>query len=131
MLVFGPLSSVFDLLTFVVLWHVFGAARQPALFRTGWFLESLCSQLMVVFLLRSATPPWRWRNATRPTRPVTVAGAVAALIGLALPMGPWAAAVGMRPLPAGYLLWLMVVALTYGGGVEWTKRRYLHRHRLW
>jgi Mg2+-importing ATPase len=131
MLVFGPLSSLFDVMTFVVLWRVFGAVGQPALFRTGWFVEGLCSQLMVVFLLRTATPIWRANRMTRPARPVALAGAAAAITGLLLPVGPWTAALGMRPLPLGYLLWLIAVVVGYGVAVELVKRRYLHRHRLW
>jgi Mg2+-importing ATPase len=131
MVVFGPLSSLFDLMTFVLLWRVFGAVDQPALFRTGWFLEGLCSQLTVVFLLRTAAPIWRAERTTRPARPVALAGAAAAITGLLLPIGPWAAALGMRALPVGYLLWLVTVVLGYALAVELVKRRCLHRHQLW
>jgi P-type Mg2+ transporter len=131
MLVFGPLSSLFDLLTFLVLWRGFGAVGEPALFRTGWFVEGLCSQLLVVLLLRTAGPVWRASRTTRPARAVALAGLASAVVGLALPVGPWAAALGMTPLPAGYLVWLIGVLLAYGAAVELVKRRYGRHHALW
>ena len=70
MLTFGTLSSVFDLATFAALWWLFGASDSPTTFQTGWFIEGLLTQLLVVLVLRSRTLPWRGK---RPARVVLIA----------------------------------------------------------
>ena len=97
-LVMGPLSSVFDLATFGILFWGYGAT--PEEFRTAWFVESMVTQILVIFLIRTAGPAWR---ATRP-HPVLVATSLGALaVALALALGPFAAVLGFAPLP-GMLL---------------------------
>jgi Mg2+-importing ATPase len=128
MLVFGPLSSLFDLMTFAVLWWVFGAETQPAMFQTGWLVEGLASQLLIVFVLRVAGPVWK---ASRPARPVVIAAAAVAFAGLVLPVSALAGPLGLRPLPGSYLLWLGAVLLGYGLAAELTKRLYLRRRPAW
>lgn len=125
MLVFGPLSSLFDLVTFTVLYRVFGAGTDQSLLRTGWFVEGLCSQLLVVFVLRAPVPAWR---AARARWPVALAAGLAALVGLLLPWSPLAALLGMRPIPGAYLIWLAAVLLSYGLSTELLKRCYARRH---
>ncbi|WP_033293480.1 magnesium-translocating P-type ATPase [Amycolatopsis jejuensis] len=114
MLVFGPLSSLFDLATFAVLWHGFGAGSNPLLFQTGWFVEGLLSQLLVVLVLRGRT--------IRAARPVVLAAAAAAVAGLLLPLSPLAGALKMQSLPPGYLLWLVVVLTGYALAAQLVKR---------
>ncbi|SFW74958.1 Mg2+-importing ATPase [Amycolatopsis australiensis] len=126
MLVFGPVSSLFDLSTFAVLWQVFGAGADPLLLQTGWFVESLLSQLLVVLILRSRAAPTR-RN--RPSRPVLLAAAVAGLTGLLLPLSPLAGPLQMHPLPGSYLLWLALLLLGYGLTAQLAKR--LDRRTWW
>ena len=128
MVVFGPVSSLFDLATFAVLWRLFDAGGQPALFRTGWFVEGLCSQLLVVFLLRVGAPVWR---AVRPGRAPVLAAAVAASTGLLLPLTALADPLGLRPLPAGYLCWLVALLTGYGLATELAKRLYRRRRSAW
>ncbi|WP_445183348.1 magnesium-translocating P-type ATPase [Pseudonocardia sp. Cha107L01] len=128
MLAFGPLSSLFDMATFAVLWWVFHTGTHPALFQTGWFVEGLCSQLLVVFVLRTAVLSWR---GARPGRPVLLASLTVALVGLLLPLTALAGPLGMRPLPGGYLLWLAAVLLGYGLAAELAKRLYLRRRLPW
>jgi Mg2+-importing ATPase len=128
MLAFGPLSSLFDLMTFVVLWSVFGAGTQPAMFQTGWFVEGLASQLLIVFVLRVAGPVWK---ASRPGRPVVIAASAVAIAGLVLPLSGLAGPLGLRALPGSYLLWLGAVLLGYGVAAELTKRVYLRRRPTW
>src|SRR5690348_12812936 len=65
MLIFGMLSSTFDLATFAALWWVFGGNDSPALFQTGWFVEGLLTQLLVVLVLRTRTLPWHGQRAAR------------------------------------------------------------------
>jgi Mg2+-importing ATPase len=128
MLVFGPLSSLFDLMTFAVLWWVFSAETQPAMFQTGWLVEGLVSQLLIVFVLRVAGPVWK---ASRPARPVVIAAAAVAVAGLVLPVSALAVPLGLRPLPGSYLLWLGAVLLGYGLAAELTKKLYLRRRPAW
>ncbi|MYW94362.1 magnesium-translocating P-type ATPase [Amycolatopsis rubida] len=125
MLVFGPLSSLFDLATFAVLWHVFGAGADPLLFQTGWFVEGLLSQLLVVLVLRGrGTSP-------RASRPVVLATAAAALVGLLVPLSPLAGPLRMQALPAGYLLWLVLVLAGYALAAHIAKRGYARRRAWW
>lgn len=128
MLVFGPLSSVFDLCTFAVLWRVFGAAARPELFQTGWFVEGLASQLMIVLILRSPLPPWR---ARRPARALLVSTALAAGTGLLLPLSALAAPLRLCSPPATYLLWLAGILLGYLVAAQLTKKLYLRGRPSW
>ncbi|MFD2470541.1 magnesium-translocating P-type ATPase [Amycolatopsis silviterrae] len=125
MLVFGPLSSLFDLATFAVLWNVFGAGADPLLFQTGWFVEGLLSQLLVVLVLRGRGTP------LRASRPVVLAAAAAATVGLLLPLSPLAGPLRMQELPAGYLVWLVLVLVGYGLAAQVAKRGYARRRTWW
>jgi len=128
MLTFGPLSSVFDLATFAVLWWVFDLGEKPTMFQTGWFVEGLLTQLLVVLVLRARTMPWR---GARPARVVVFATITAAAIGSLLPLTPLGTGLGMAPPPAGYLVWLVAVMVAYGLAAHLVKKRYLRRHQAW
>jgi Mg2+-importing ATPase len=111
-LVMGPLSSVFDVATFAVLLGVFGAGTET--FRTAWFVESILTQILVIFVIRTAAPCWR----SRPHRflVMTSLGALAAALILALtPLGhPF----GFVALPVPLLLAILVIAALYLGLAE-------------
>jgi Mg2+-importing ATPase len=107
MLVIGPISSIYDFLTFYVMLTVFHA--NDTLFHTGWFVESLATQTLVLFVIRTAGNPLR----SRPSRPLTVTTLLIVLVGVALPFSPVAGALGFVPLPAGYFLFLVVATITY------------------
>ena len=94
MLMFGPISSIFDFLTFAMMLGPFGAG--PALFRSGWFVESLATQTLVVFVIRTHRVPF-WRS--RPSRPLLVAVLGVMTIGAVLPYSPVAHVLGFAPLP--------------------------------
>jgi Mg2+-importing ATPase len=126
MLVFGTLSSVFDLATFAVLWWVYHAA--PAVFHTGWFVEGLLTQLLVVLVLRSPKLPWR---GARPGPGVVAAAAGAAALGLLLPLTPLAGPLRLAALPASYALWLIAVVSTYGFAAHLVKKCYLRFVGSW
>jgi Mg2+-importing ATPase len=128
MLTFGPLSSVFDLATFAVLWWVFDLGERPTMFQTGWFVEGLLTQLLVVLVLRAPTMPWR---GARPAHVVVLATLTAAAIGSLLPLTPLGAGLGMAPPPAGYLVWLVAVMAAHGLAAHLVKKRYLRRHQAW
>ncbi len=117
MLALGPLSSIYDLATFGVMLWLFHA--DVALFRTGWFVESLATQTLVVFVIRTRDRPWR----SRPSRGL-VAGIFGVLaVGLALPFTPIATVLGFTPLPPSFFVFLTVVVLTYLTMVELLKSR--------
>ena len=121
MLFIGPVSSVYDFLTFWVLLKVFMASEH--LFQTGWFVESLATQTMVVFVIRTAGNPFRSRPS--PLLALTVIGVV--LVAIILPFIPGAAAFGFVPLPLGYFLFLAAATVTYLALVEIVKRHLFRR----
>jgi Mg2+-importing ATPase len=118
MLTIGPISSVFDLATFAIMLGVFGAGAP--LFRTGWFVESLATQTLVIFVIRTAAPPW----AMPPSRGLVV-GVVASLgAGILLPFTPLAGWLGFVPLPPLFFAFLVVMTVAYLAAVEVAKRRF-------
>ena len=121
MVFIGPVSSIYDFLTFFVLLSAFHA--NEALFHTGWFVESLATQTLVLFVIRTAGNPFK----SQPSRALTVSTSVIVLTGMALPFSPLASLLGFVPLPATYFLILAVLTATYLSLVELVKRR-LMRH---
>jgi Mg2+-importing ATPase len=119
MLVIGPISSLYDFLTFWVLLAAFHAPE--ALFHTGWFLESLATQVLVVFVIRTARRPWR----SRPSAPLALAVVGVLLVAVVLPWTPLAPALGFVPMPFAFFGFLVVATLTYLAMVEWAKVRML------
>ncbi len=121
MLVLGPLSSLYDFLTFFLLLKVFHLSE--AAFRTGWFVESLATQTLVLFVIRTRGRPWR----SRPSAALAVTTLSIAAVGVALPYLPIARVFAFEPLPSGLLLPLLAVIVTYLGLVEFVKHRVLVR----
>ena len=123
MLFLGPVSSLFDLLTFAALRIAWRAGE--GLFRTGWFVESLATQTLVLFVIRTAGSPFR----SRPSAPLaaTTIGVVA--VGLALPFLPLADRLGFVPLPLPFFLFLAAMTAAYLFAAELVKRRLFRRHR--
>lgn len=116
MLVLGPVSSIFDLLTFVALIHLFGAGEK--LFQTGWFIESLATQALVIFVIRTRGAPWR--STPHPILTGLAVGVV--LLGLLIPVTPLAAAFGFVAPPLAFYLFVLVATLSYLALVELVKR---------
>jgi P-type Mg2+ transporter len=123
MLLIGPVSSLYDFLTFWVLLTVFRASEP--LFHTGWFVESLATQTLVLFVIRTAGNPLR----SRPSAALACTTVLIVIIGLALPLSPLAEPLGFVPLPATYFLFLGAATLTYLVLVEIAKR-VLVRHLM-
>jgi Mg2+-importing ATPase len=96
MLFIGPVSSIFDFLTFYVLLHYLHAGE--SLFHTGWFVESLATQTLVLFVIRTMGNPFR----SRPSLALTVTTLVIVAIGAVLPATPLAAVLGFTRLPPAY-----------------------------
>ncbi|WP_085315296.1 magnesium-translocating P-type ATPase [Derxia lacustris] len=127
MLFFGPLSSVFDLATFALMWWVIGAGLDHAsagfieLFRSGWFIEGLLSQTLIVHLIRTRGRPFIDSRAA----PAVIAASVGvAALGIFLAMGPFAGDFRLTALPAAYFPWLIAVLLGYAALVQFMKGRY-------
>jgi Mg2+-importing ATPase len=108
MSVFGPISSLFDFLTFAVMRNVFDAG--PSLFRSGWFVESLATQSLVIFVIRTRRVPF---TRSRPG-PLVVAGtATVVLIAALLPGSPVADTLGFESLPLGFFAVLAAMVVVY------------------
>ncbi|HZD58687.1 MAG TPA: HAD-IC family P-type ATPase, partial [Anaerolineales bacterium] len=123
MMVFGPLSSVFDFMTFGAL-LLFMHAGQAG-FHTGWFIESVLSAGLVVFALRTQLPISR----SHPSRPMLLVTAMVMLVTLALPYSPLADVLGFRPLQPAFLLAIAIIMSLYFLAAELTKR-WFFRHYL-
>jgi Mg2+-importing ATPase len=121
MVFIGPVSSIFDFLTFFVLLAVFHASAE--LFHTGWFVESLATQTLVLFVIRTVGNPLR----SRPSKPLTITVILVVLIGLILPYTPLAGPLKFVPLPGLYYLFLAGATLAYLLLVEIVKRRLMRR----
>lgn len=121
MIFIGPISSVFDFLTFWVMLAIFHASE--TLFHTGWFVESLATQTLVLFIIRTGGNPL----GSRPSRPLTVTTLLIVLLGMLLPFSPLAPALGFTPLPLLYFLFLVFAIAVYLLLVEIVKRWLMRR----
>jgi Mg2+-importing ATPase len=116
MLVFGLLSSIFDYLTFGVLY--FWLQAGPAVFRTGWFIESVWSATLVVFVVRTRLPFFR----SRPSRAMLLVTGIVLLVVLAIPYSPLAGLLEFTPLPLSLLLVIVGIVALYLASAELVKR---------
>jgi Mg2+-importing ATPase len=106
---FGPISSAYDFLTFAVMLYVFDAGAE--LFRSGWFVESLATQTLVIFVIRTRRVPF---FKSRPSAPLLATTLICAGVGVALPfIGPLAHLLGFRSLPLSFLAVLAAMIVTY------------------
>lgn len=121
MLVFGPISSIFDVLTFYILYKVFFLSG-PA-FQAGWFLESLATQVFVIHIIRTRKIPF---FQSRASWPLTIFTTLAVLIGAALTFHPFAAWLGFEPLPLLIFPVIILIVLVYLVMMEGVKRIFYH-----
>ncbi len=110
MIYIGPISSLFDYVTFGTLIYFFGAWGNEAMFQTGWFVESLLSQTLIVHVIRTGRIPF---IESRPSFPLLVTTIAICLAGIWLPTSPFASALGMTALPGGYWLALAGILISY------------------
>lgn len=122
MIVFGPVSSLYDFLTFALMLGPFRA--EETRFHTGWFVESLGTQCLVIFALRTRRVPF-WRS--RPSTPLLVTTLAVVAVAVALPYSPLAGPLGFEPLPGAFLAALAGMVVTYVLLVEVTKRWFFRR----
>ena len=127
MLFFGPLSSVFDIVTFAMMWYLFKAntPAQQTLFQSGWFVVGLLTQTLVIHLIRTAKVPF---VQSRAAWPVLVMTALIMIIGVWLPMGPLASYFKLQPLPAAYFICLPLILIAYMALTQAMKRIYVRRY---
>ena len=126
MVVIGPVSSLFDYATFALMWFVFSAntVEDQALFQTGWFVESLMTQTLIVYIIRTRHIPFVQSNPAPLMAAVTL---VVMAIGLAIPYTPIGAGLGMVALPPTYFAWLALILLGYGLLTQLVKTWYVRR----
>jgi Mg2+-importing ATPase len=121
MVLFGLLSSLFDLLTFGALLWLFQAA--PETFRTGWFIESLLTELVIALVVRTRRPFYR----SRPGNWLLIGTAVVMALALVLPYLPFSSIFGFVPLPAPLMLAMIALTLVYVFAVEIAKKWFYSR----
>ncbi len=123
MVVFGLVSSLFDLLTFVALYLL--AEMVPAVFRSGWFVESLLTQLLTIFIVRTYKPFYQ----SRPANLLMVSALGIGVLAVGLPYSPAAAWFGLVPLPPPMLAMVLTISATYMMTAEYVKRVFYRRQR--
>ena len=112
MIFIGPISSIFDYATFAMMLWVFRAWSNPSLFQTGWFVESLLSQTLIIHIIRTSKVPFIESRASRTLMTTSI---IIACVGIALPLTPIGAALGFIPLP--WLYWPLVVIMLVAYGL--------------
>lgn len=130
MLRIGPISSIFDVTTFLLMWHVFGAnsPQHEALFQSGWFVEGLLSQTLIVHMIRTRRIPFLQSWAAAPVLSLT---ATIMLAGMLVPFTPLGAKIGMVGPPPAYFAWLALTLLCYCGLTQAVKVWYVRRYGRW
>ena len=134
----GPISSIFDYATFGLMWFVFGCSewlapgtsqatklQLEALFHTGWFVESLLTQTLIVHIIRTNRIPF---VGSRASLPLSLATLAVAAVGIALPYSPVAGFFGLAPLPLSYWFWITGFLAAYGVLTHLVKTRFNRRH---
>jgi Mg2+-importing ATPase len=112
MIYFGPISSVFDIMTYCLMWFVFGAntPESQTLFQSGWFIEGLLSQTLIVHMIRTRKIPFLQSRASWPLIGMTTGTMLA---GIFIVMGPYASYFKLQALPLSYFPWLVAILLGY------------------
>lgn len=127
MIVFGPISSIFDIITFALMWYVFSAntPAQQTLFQSGWFVVGLLTQTLIVHMIRTAKIPFIQSRAATPLLIMTV---VIMCVGIFLPMGPLAAYFKLQALPLSYFVYLPFILIAYMCVTQIVKTIYIRRY---
>ncbi len=130
MLFIGPVSSIFDYVTFGVMWFIFSAntVAEQSLFHTGWFVSGLLTQTLVVHMIRTEKMPF---IGSRASNALLITTALAMMAGIALPYTMVGAAAGMVPLPFAYFGYLVAILLGYCLLVTAMKQWYIKKFGQW
>ncbi|SDX57950.1 Mg2+-importing ATPase [Collimonas sp. OK242] len=127
MVFFGPISSIFDITTFALMWYIFGAntPEHQTLFQSGWFIEGLLSQTLIVHMIRTRKIPFFQSRASWALMSMTI---IIMMVGILLPMSPLAHYFKLQALPLTYFPWLLLILVAYAVLTQamkgWYARRY-------
>ena len=126
----GPTSSIFDITTYALMWFVFSAnsVEAQSLFHSGWFIEGLLSQTLVVHMLRTQKIPFVQSTAAFPVIVMTL---LVMAIGIYIPFSPLSGLIGLQPLPWSYFPWLLATLFSYCCVAQLMKRIYIKRFGQW
>ncbi|MGC8731567.1 MAG: HAD-IC family P-type ATPase, partial [Halothiobacillaceae bacterium] len=127
MVFFGPISSIFDITTYAMMWFVFSAntPEEQTLFQSGWFIVGLLTQTLIVHMIRTPKIPF---IQSRAATPLLVMTAVIMAIGIFLPMGPLAHYFKLQALPPLYFVFLPMILLAYMGLTQAMKGFFFRRY---
>jgi Mg2+-importing ATPase len=130
MVFIGPISSIFDIVTYLVMWHVFlaNSIEHQSLFQSGWFIEGLLTQTLIVHMIRTQHVPF---IESRAAAPVILLTATVMAFGIYLPFSPLGAHLGMVPLPLPYFGWLAAILISYCVLTQLVKVAYIRRFHQW
>jgi len=126
----GPISSIFDYTTFAVMWYVFGANSEAhqALFQSGWFVEALLSQTLIVHLIRTQKIPFLQSVASLP---LILTTSVIAAVGIFVPFSRLGAMIDLAPLPPQYFGWLIATLVSYSILSQLIKVWFIRKYHSW
>lgn len=130
MIFIGPISSIFDITTYIVMWFVFkvNSMEMQALFQSGWFVEGLLSQTLIVHMIRTKKIPFIQSRASKPVLLLTV---FVIAVGISVPFTAIGASVGLQPLPLAYFPWLVGILLSYCVLTQIIKTLYIKKFKSW
>ena len=124
MILIGPISSIFDYATFALMIFVFHAGDNPSLFQSGWFVESLLTQTLIIHIIRTAKIPFLQSRASTALIMTTV---VICAVGAALPSSGFGSLIGFTPLPWLYWPFILAMLLTYASLTHAVKSWFIRR----
>jgi len=130
MIVIGPISSIFDIITFIVMWKVFDAnsVENQALFHSGWFIESLLTQVLIIHMIRTKYIPFLQSNASISVILFTL---VIVILGVYIPFSAFGSYIGLTPIPKDYFYWLTGIIFSYCALTQVTKYLYIKKFSRW
>ncbi len=130
MVYIGPISSLFDYVTFGVMWFIFAANSEStqALFQSGWFIEGLLSQTLIVHMIRTQKIPFIQSCASLPLMLTTL---LIMAVGIYIPYSLIGASIGLVPLPHTYFYWLLLILLSYCTLTQVVKVWFIKRFNYW
>ena len=130
MICIGPISSIFDIITYLVMWYAFGcnSPEHQTLFQSGWFIEGLLSQTLIVHMIRTRKIPFIQSRATWPVMGLTC---FIMAVGIVIPFTRFGASIGLMPLPLSYFPWLIGILLSYCALTQVVKVWYIKRFVRW
>lgn len=130
MIYIGPISSIFDIATYLLMWYVFKCTspEHQSLFQSGWFIEGLLSQTLIVHMIRTRKIPF---IQSRASIPVLLTTFTVMAIGILIPFSTFSTSLGLVPLPWNYFPWLIGILLCYCLLTQTIKNMYIRKFKRW